>query len=185
MIVLLGKTCSGKDTIQNKLIENGYRKIVTYTTRPPRPKEKDGETYNFIPEIEFKGKVAAGFFAEYKSYDTKFGKWYYGCAKEDISNSTDKDVIILTPEGLKDVSHLIQSDKIVSFYIYANNKTITDRLLKRGDNKSEAARRVSRDNEDFKGIDAYVDKIVYNNDSDNLDDVISKIITYSEELHVR
>lgn len=35
MIVLFGKTCSGKDTIMKYLVEHyGYKKLVTYTTRP-------------------------------------------------------------------------------------------------------------------------------------------------------
>lgn len=40
MLILLGKTASGKDTVLNKLVrEHGYKKIVTYTTRPKRKKK--------------------------------------------------------------------------------------------------------------------------------------------------
>ncbi len=40
MIILLGKTASGKDTILNRLAENySYKKLITYTTRPMRKGE--------------------------------------------------------------------------------------------------------------------------------------------------
>lgn len=35
MLVLMGKTCSGKDTICNGLIKDyGFKRVITYTTRP-------------------------------------------------------------------------------------------------------------------------------------------------------
>ena len=37
--VLLGKTASGKDTIASKLSKKGLKRVVTYTTRPPRKGE--------------------------------------------------------------------------------------------------------------------------------------------------
>ena len=40
MIVIIGKTASGKDLIVKKLCNDyGYNKIVTYTTRPMRKGE--------------------------------------------------------------------------------------------------------------------------------------------------
>ena len=68
----------------------------------------------------------------------------------------------------------------MSIYIYANNATIKKRLIKRGDDPKEAQRRLEHDNEDFKGIENEVDKIVYNNDGANMNDVVKKIIEYVE-----
>ena len=37
MLIILGKTASGKNTIVNKLVKNyGFKQLVTYTTRPKR-----------------------------------------------------------------------------------------------------------------------------------------------------
>ena len=84
MIILLGKTASGKDTVLNRLVkEHGYKKIVTYTTRPKREREIQDVTYHFIGEDEFKEKIESGFFLEYKEYRSAHGTWYYGSAKED------------------------------------------------------------------------------------------------------
>ena len=53
MLLLIGKSCAGKDLIKKKLIDNGMEAVVTYTTRPPRPGEVDGRTYHFISQDIF------------------------------------------------------------------------------------------------------------------------------------
>ena len=176
MIIILGKTCSGKDTIVNKLIDpHGFKKIVTSTTRPMRKGEKQDITYHFLSEEGFKQKINEGYFVEYKTYDTEFGKWYYGTSLEDLENADNKSVIILTPDGYRDVVNKL-SKKPIAIYIYANNATIKKRLLKRGDDKNEAQRRLEYDNEDFKGIENEVHRIVYNNDGEEIENVINKIL---------
>ena len=62
--------------------------------------------------------------------------------------------------------------------MYANNKTILKRLELRGDDKEEANRRIKTDNEDFKGVVDVVDKIVYNNDRNNIEDIVDNIHNY-------
>ena len=176
MVIILGKTCSGKDTIVNKLIDShGFKKIVTSTTRPMRSGEKQDITYHFITEEEFKNKIEENFFAEYKTYNTEFGVWYYGTALDDLENADDKSVIILTPDGYRDVINKL-TRRPISIYLYANNQTIKKRLIKRGDDPKEAERRVSHDNDDFKGIENEVDKIVYNNDGTDINNVMQKIL---------
>ena len=181
MITIMGKTSSGKDTIVNELISKyGFRKCVTYTTRPMRDGEKQDITYHFITEDDFKQKIREDFFAEYKSYDTEFGIWYYGVALEDVENADDKTVIILTPDGYRDVIKKVKN-KPKSIYIYANNSTIKERLINRGDNPKESQRRLEHDNIDFKDVETEVDKIVYNNKGSNINDVVNKILKYLEE----
>lgn len=179
MIILIGKTASGKTLIREELIRRGYSGIITYTSRPIRKCEKQDVTYHFISEDEFKQKIDNNFFAEYKTYDTVFGKWYYGSSLEDLENASEKSVIILTPDGYRDVVGKL-SKKPTSIYIYANNSTIKKRLKKRGDNKEEAQRRIEHDNEDFKDVENMVDKIVYNNDGTDINDVVDKILKYLE-----
>ena len=87
----------------------------------------------------------------------------------------------LEKHGYKDVINKL-SKKPISIYLYANNSTIKKRLKKRGDDPKEAERRVSHDNDDFKGIENEVDKIVYNNENDTIDDVIQKILKYVSEV---
>ena len=178
ILIIVGKTASGKDTIVKKLVSDyEFRKIITYTTRPIRKNEKQNEDYHFISEEEFKEKIKKGFFAEWKSYNTEFGAWYYGTAFKDLENADEKTVIILTPEGFKDIIGKMNSD-IVSIYIYSNNKTIKDRLIMRNDDVKEAERRIHADNQDFKGIENDVNKIFYNNKGTNIGDITENIVMY-------
>ena len=104
LLVILGKTSSGKDRTVNELISKyNYKKIITYTTRPMRKAEKQDITYHFINTDEFINKINTGFFAEWKSYVTVNGLWYYGTALEDLENADDNSVIILTPAGYRDI----------------------------------------------------------------------------------
>ena len=182
MVTIIGKTCSGKNRIVNDLINNyGFNQIVTYTTRSPRNGEVNGETYHFVNTDDFMQKMKNGFFAEWKAYTTTEGVWYYGTAMEDLEKADDKTVVILTPDGYRDIKSKVDC-KVVSIYLYANNATIKKRLMARGDDPKEAERRVLHDNEDFKGIENEVDRIVYNNESDTIDGAVQKILKFVSEV---
>ena len=179
ILILIGKTASGKTLIKEELVKRGFVGITTYTSRPIRKGEKQGITYHYISEDEFKQKIQDRFFVEWKSYDTAEGIWYYGTALEDLEKAVDNSVIILTPDGFREVKDRL-GDGVFSLYIYANNSTIKKRLKSRGDNKEEAERRFEKDNIDFKGVENEVDKIVYNNDGYEIDDVVKKILDIVE-----
>lgn len=188
-LILMGKSTSGKDTIKNILIKKyGFHSIVTYTTRPMRPGEIDGVTYHYITADEFKQKIEDGFFAEHKTYLAKidedaYEKWYYGTALEDLQNADENTVVILTPEGVRDILKYNLNMKVI--WIYANQKTIDRRMderVKRGQaNPSENERRQIKDHKDFKVADCLADKIVYNNYDYDLDEVIQKVLGYYRE----
>lgn len=181
MIFILGKTASGKTTIVKKLVNDyDYKQVITYTTRPIRKGEIPGVTYHYISIENFQQKIHDGFFAEWKVYHTVFGDWYYGSSKSDIENADSKSIIILTPDGFKDVIKNIPYFNYRSIYIYSNNQTIKNRLIKRGDNVDEANRRLCYDTIDFDGIESAVDKIFYNNEETDLDELVSDISKYLE-----
>ena len=76
---LMGKSASGKDSIYHRLLEGGrFQRLVPYTTRPMREGEEEGREYHFLKEESFLHYVSMGKMAEYRAYDTIFGKWYYG-----------------------------------------------------------------------------------------------------------
>lgn len=181
LYVIIGKTCSGKTVIVEKLKEHGLKKVVTYTTRPMRKGEVNGIDYHFISEDEFKRKIDELFFMEYKTYQTINGEWYYGTSFESIENTSNEDyAIILTPNGYMDfLNH--SSAKHKSFYIYANNATIMKRLKKRKDLNDSPERRLENDNKDFKGLENMVDKIVFNNEEHDIKEVVNKILEYMEK----
>lgn len=172
ILLLCGKSASGKDTIQKELIKMGMKAIVSYTTRPPRKGEIDGVTYHFIPKEEFSEKEKQGFFAETTSYNVATGEtWYYGSAVKDLTN--DK-VIIVNPEGLRQIRK-IKSLNPIAFYIMADEEIIWNRLRQRGDDAAEARRRLNADEIDFAGITKDID-FAFRNDLGLSPDSLAKMI---------
>ena len=177
MIIIIGKASSGKDAVKNALIKNhNYHGITTYTTRPMRKGEIQDVTYHYISEEEFLEKIDNGFFAEWKSYNVEDKTWYYGSAKEDLINADDSTLVILTPDGVRDVKKNGIDAKVI--YLYANLHTIRKRLNIRNDINDKAEKRIQRDLKDFKDAEILADKIIYNNDGTNLDDVVKNIVEY-------
>ncbi len=176
LIVLCGKTASGKTLIRSMLKTKGYEPIVTYTTRPKRSGEIDGKSYHFISDEEFDRMIDDGEFAEYKSYNVANGDtWRYGSTKESLNKRRDA-VIILTPDGYRDIKDKLPVDH-KCIYLYSNRSTIKTRLKFRGDSPDEIERRMKADNIDFKDFQ-YENgvKVVYNNLGDDITNVLDKIM---------
>lgn len=154
MIVLVGESASGKSSIERELIALGFNKIVTYTTRPMRKEDVDGETYHFITEEQFNDMIEKDLFAEHASYNG----WQYGTAKEDC---TDDKVVVLTPHGLRQLKKN-KDLHIISFYIDVPRRDRLIKILERGDDIEEAYRRNLSDVGQFDGIKDEVDYVISN-----------------------
>ena len=177
ILLLLGKSCSGKTTIQRELAKLGLSPIVTYTTRPKREKEINGVTYNFISEDDFYLLKEKGFFATTSSYNVANGEtWMYGTAIKDLA---DNKVIIINPKEFNDLYNLcLENICPVSYYINTSENVIWNRLLKRKDDINEAQRRIISDREDFYGIEQKVD-FVLRNDGELKISTLADMIKYS------
>ena len=155
MIVLVGESASGKSSIERYLVDNyGYSKVVSYTTRSPRPNEVDGVDYHFVSIEEFTKLKEQGFFAETAVYNN----WYYGTAKEDC---TDDKIAVLTPHGLRQISK-VDGITTISFYINVPRRDRLIKILQRGDDIEEAYRRSLSDVGQFDGIEDEVDYVINN-----------------------
>ena len=66
-LVLAGPAGSGKTTLCERMVAEvpGFSRVITATTRPPRPGETDGVHYHFLTAEQFDAKVAAGAFLEW------------------------------------------------------------------------------------------------------------------------
>ena len=157
IVVLVGKTASGKTTIANELCKHhGYKRIITYTTRPMRENEVQDVDYHFISDEQFNEMVENNEFTEYKRYDTAHGVWSYGSIiTSEQEYSDDCYVIILTPQGLRDLSKKIS--RYIAFYLNVGFKTQLERLKKRGDEEQQIIKRLKNDAKDFKNVVDIVD----------------------------
>lgn len=155
MIILTGESGSGKSSIEKYFVDNyGYKKIISYTTRPPRNGEINNVDYHFISVEQFNKLKDENFFAETASYRD----WHYGIAKKDC---TDDKVAVLTPHGLRRVKK-IEGINVLSFYINVPRRDRLIKILQRGDNIEEAYRRSLSDVGQFDGIEDEVDYIIDN-----------------------
>ena len=67
LLILAGPAGVGKSTLSDRLVAEvpHFERVVTATTRSPRPKEADGQDYHFLAPEEFDRKVAADEFLEW------------------------------------------------------------------------------------------------------------------------
>lgn len=187
IIVLLGASGSGKSTIENELsTKYGYEKIISYTTRKQRNGEVNGKDYHFVVNPDtFKERIKSDIFAEYEEYSQ--GR-FYGTLKSDYctKNNSNK-VVVLTPNGLRQLKRSLPEEKIASVLVEANLGTRIKRYIDRCgvdkfnfDDKNEIAARVERDFGMFAGIQNEVDMIVENNEGNNVN-AIAELIHKSLE----
>jgi len=75
---------SGKTTLLRKLLEEDERLrfSVSYTTRKPRGRERNGKEYFFVSEAEFEGMIDRGQFLEHARV---FGN-YYGTSRQYVED---------------------------------------------------------------------------------------------------
>lgn len=156
IIVLTGKSASGKDTIMKRLIANlNFLPCVSHTTRPPRQGETEGVEYYFINNIAFENMILNGEFIETRKYNTVHGVWWYGMSKQELDKQLERGnvIMILDIKGLKELLATEYKDRIISFYIDVDLKTRVQRSLDREDVTlpilEECVRRVKADEQDF------------------------------------
>ena len=174
IIVLIGESASGKSTIEKELVNRGFKKIVSYTTRPIRKNEKDGVDYHYINKEDFLDKFKNGFFAEHTIYN----EWYYGIATDDC---IDDAVVVVEPHGFRQLKQ-IDGMNIISFYIQVDERERLVRMVKRGDNLLEVFRRIFSDQGVFQFIENEVDYVIDNNSNINIDNVVDDIIEIIERV---
>ena len=159
MIALLGKSGSGKNTVLNELVQMGYKRVVSYTTRPIRDGEKDGVDYHFVSNELFSEMSCQGEFTGISSFKTVFGEWHYGLPTVELFTQ-DAAAIVNPFQYMK----ICCFPSVTSFLIDVSDDVRKRRLKARGDNNSEINRRMTEDEKDFSGISDKVDFVILNNE---------------------
>ena len=187
---IMGKSSSGKDTIYKRLLGEGslpLNRIVTYTTRPIRVGEKDGEEYCFIDDETAKQLDAEGKIVELRAYNTVHGIWkYMTVADEKIDLANHDYVIIGTPESYLGCLKYFGDDVMVPILITVDEGVRLERALKRERKQEhpkyeEMCRRFLADAKDFseeKLKEAGIDNRFENED---LESCYSQILQFIRE----
>jgi len=151
-IILVGKAASGKDHMRKILQGRGFNYGVSYTTRPKRKSEIDGEDYYFVSETEFKSGIQNDIWYEW----VEFNGWYYGTTKKQFLE--DCNIFIMTPKGITHIDPVDRKNCTI-IYLDIGDMTRSVRLSERGDVEDSIERRMYADDQDFKDFNDYDIKI--------------------------
>ena len=183
VFVISGPSGVGKDALIEKLLAKDptLRRSVSYTTRHPRPNEKDGVDYSFVPRDKFDRLVAGDELLEHASYDGNM----YGTSRDrvDVLRSTGCDAILkIEVKGAQQVRRRLP-DATFIFIAPPSMAELVKRTAKRQTESAEdrSARQMIAETE-MKYVSHY-DHVVVNDDLDRAADELLAIIQKVRESH--
>ena len=147
-IILIGKAAAGKDHMRKILQGRGFQYGVSYTTRPKRPHEIDGEDYFFLTATEFEDMKFQNKWYEY----VQFNGWCYGTTNKQFHETCN--LFIMTPEGSRYINP-VDRKKCTIIYLDINHEIRLRRLIARNDDNDKIERRMEADEKDFKDFNNY------------------------------
>lgn len=93
-MLISGPSGSGKSRMAKELKEFGFSQLITYTTRPMRPGEKESRDYHFVSVYEFESMILSDALAKFAVFKGN----YYGTSKCLLS-LTGNHTLIVEPNG--------------------------------------------------------------------------------------
>lgn len=129
LVILTGKSASGKDTLKNELVKKGMIPMLSVTTRPMRQGEQEGREYHFINNNEWKDNdyLESRLYTEIidgKEYDYK-----YGTPKMNLDDNLY--IAIKDKKGAVMLKDYYGEDNVFILYIDAPYRIRTARALDR------------------------------------------------------
>lgn len=150
LYIVAAPSGAGKSSIVNAVLarDPNISLSVSFTSRPPRPGERDGEHYNFISAAEFEAMVEAGDFFEYAKVH---GDWK-GTARQSVDPqlAVGRDVLLeIDWQGARQVRSRIP-DAVSVFILPPSRAALEERMRKRGQDSEEViARRLAAAREEM------------------------------------
>jgi len=170
--VISAPSGTGKTTLLKRVMGEfpGMRFSVSYTTRSPRPGEKEGVDYHFVSHDEFQKMIQAGEFAEW----TEVHDNCYGTSRAFLEEclAQDVDVILdIDTEGAEQIQKG-HPDGVFIFILPPGIGDLKERLTRRGSESQEMIDlRLRNASKEIEKMDKY-DYVVVN---EQIDDAVQKI----------
>jgi len=167
---------SGKTTLLKEVIKEVPKLTftVSYTTRPPRPEEKNGLDYHFISETEFIHREKQNQFVEWTNVHGNL----YGTSRDIIENKQYKynDIVFeVDVEGANKLKK-IYPDSVLIFILPPSLEILKERLMgRKTDSLAGIEIRYKRALQEIAHIEEY-NYIIINDDINVAKDKIVSII---------
>jgi guanylate kinase len=151
--LIVGATCAGKDKIANYMVDNfdNIKMMISTTSRPIRPKEKNGVEYYFVSSDEFKNLIEKDALVEYRIYETlvdgKKDMWYYGLEKDKISDGHSSYVVVMDYSGALEFMNYFGRNNCKLIYVKSPYSHRYVRNILRGDFNLQEWSRRNKDDE--------------------------------------
>lgn len=152
LFILSGPAGSGKTTLAEAITSQNYpviQRVVTSTTRKPRPGEQQGIDYHFLSADTFKQKIKDNAFYEYAQVHNHH---FYGTLKEDIKRKLYNNIdllLVIDVQGAntwKDIAQKEQSltHHLVTIFLEPPNLALLEKRLKKraSDDHQEISQRL-------------------------------------------
>ena len=155
---VLGKSCSGKDTIFKKLKEDrelNLNTVTGYTTRPMREGEINGVEYFFVNNEELEALKNQGKVIECRDYNTVYGVWSYFTVDDGQINLEKGNYLYIgTLESYEQMVRYYGKEVVVPIYVEVETGERLTRAVNRERQQenpkyTELCRRFLSDEEDF------------------------------------
>lgn len=179
LVLLSGVSGAGKDTIKKELIKRmeNIESLPSYTTRPMRPGDVEGATYNFITTEEFENMIKNNEFYEYNVHH----EHYYGTSRKLMNEKIKSGKIIVKDidvNGVENLINLLKEDtKVVTIFLRVPKEILMKRLQNRVDKPDlkEITLRLNRFDYEESRIGMY-DYVIKNNNLEKSVQIIQTII---------
>jgi guanylate kinase len=172
IFIISAPSGTGKTTLVKELIRQlpGLQFSVSYTTRLPRPDEKDGEDYYFVSHSVFQKMVEQNEFLEWAEV---LGN-RYGTPRPDLKKIEHEGVDLILDidtQGARTVTKEI-SQPVLIYLLPPSLKVLKERLMKRGVDSLERIKfRLSNARRDMEEAYGYHYVIV----NDRVEDTFEKL----------
>jgi guanylate kinase len=141
LFVISSPSGAGKTTLARKLAERHDLDFsVSYTTRAPRPGEKNGEDYHFVGNDEFSRMVEAQEFAEWAVvHGNRYGT---AIATVDRAIEQGKDTLFdIDYQGGRQIRQKWRDDSVLCFILPPSVEELERRLRRRATDSAETISR--------------------------------------------
>lgn len=183
IVILVGKTCTGKTTLAKHLEEKlNFIRIKTATTRPRREGESP-ESYHFLTRDNFDCDHEGAFLEVDEVDGYKYGSFRYDYLFTKTNKFLNK-VVVLTPEGVYRAVDHFNKKRLLIVWLDPPEENILKHAISRGDSVAEIRKRLEEEKEIFDRFEhsALADMVFYKNES--IEEMADWILNVCDERDV-